>query len=313
MTALIEALADRTIAVYGGTGLIGYALASRLHALGVPARNVYLIARHAPRASQMSVQYVHASVLDSEAMSRVPRADLAVYIAGSASSYAADPLYTVALATNGVANFLRTTSDVQRRLIISSTRVYGPREDLTVLDEHAECRLRSPDCRNIYDASKLVSEALAHQASTAKRPVSIVRLANVYGGHAKQSTTAFHEFVAHAAASRRIVIRGAPGSIRNHVHVDDACDGILHTLAFGASGAAYNIGSMDHLSTHDFVCRIVAAMPFQVEVEQVAPDAVPDHVVISIARARSELAYIPAHRVDESLAPAVIQALEACR
>ena len=313
--ALAEALGGRSVAVYGGTGLIGGALSARLAALRAAAGDdapVYAIARGARAARAVpGVTFVPASVLDEAEMAAVPRAELAVFVAGATSNYLEDPLGTARVATEGLDRFLRHTASAARRLLVGSARIYGPRSEASPLDEDEPCRLRSPDRRNVYDGAKLVSEALALHASTAARPVVLARLGNVYGpAPGRAPATAFTTFVAQARRARRIVVTGPPGSLRNHLHVADAADGLLRVLALGRAGEAYNVGSRDHVSNEAFARRIAAAAPFDVAVELAAPGAPADHMVISIAKAAREVGYAPAFRLDEHLASAVRWELE---
>ncbi len=307
---LAEALAGRSTAIYGGTGLVGSALVTRLAELRVP-EPIYAIARHPVAREIAGVTYVRASVLDDGEMAAVPRADLAVFIAGATSDYLDDPLGAVRVATLGFERFLRHTAGAARRLLVGSARIYGPRADPAPLREEDPCRLRSPDPRNVYDGAKLIAEALAQLASTSDRPVVLARLGNVYGpSPGRAPATAFTAFVTAARSARRIVVSGPPGSLRNHVHARDVGDGLARALLLGRPGEAYNLGSRDHLTNEDFARRIAAAVPYPVAVEIARPDAPADHMVISIDKAARELGFAPASRIDEHLPLAVRWELE---
>ena len=311
--ALVDALAGRSVAVYGGTGLVGGALAARLAELCAAGRGgpVYAVARRTPARPQPGVTYVRASVLDEQEMAAGPRADLAVFVAGATSDYLDDPRSTVEVATLGFERFLRHTAGAARRVLVGSARLYGPQSDATPLREEDECRLRSPDPRNVYDGAKLIAEALARLASTSDRPVTMARLGNVYGPSVGRApATAFTAFVAAARTARRIVVSGPPGSLRNHVHARDVSDGLVRALLFGRPGEAYNIGSRDHLTNEDFARRIAQSIPYPVTVEIARPGAPADHMVISIEKAIQELGFAPALRIDEHLPLAVRWELE---
>jgi nucleoside-diphosphate-sugar epimerase len=140
--------------------------------------------------------------------------------------------------------------------------------------------------------------------------VVLARLGNVYGPYSHPSTqTAFTDLVAQARAARRIRLAGPPGSLRNHVHAADAADGLLRALCLGAHGQCYNIGSEDHLSNLELARAVAAACPFPVDVEATNP-APPDHMVLSIARARGELFYSPRHPACDHLGASVRWLLE---
>jgi UDP-glucuronate decarboxylase len=89
------------------------------------------------------------------------------------------------------------------------------------------------------------------------------------------------------------------------VHAEDAVLGLARVLVLGRPGEAYNIGSMDHVTSEELARRIAAAAPFEVTVELAAPRAPPDHMVLSIAKAGEQVGYAPARRLDEHLPPAV--------
>jgi nucleoside-diphosphate-sugar epimerase len=314
--SLAHALRGRSVAVYGGTGLIGGTLTARLAALRAAWRDsspVYAVSRRPLEPAVAGVMHVRASVLEDAEMAATPRADLAVFVAGATSNYLVDPLRTVRVATEGFDRFLRHTAGAARRLLVGSARLYGPRSDASPLREEDACHLRSPDRRNVYDGAKLIAEALALHTSTTDQPVMMTRLGNVYGpALGRAPATAFTAFVAEAQRSGRIVVSGPPGSLRNHVHVRDAADGLIRVLALGRSGEAYNIGSRDHVTNEEFARKIAAAAPFPVEVELANPGASADHMVISIEKAEHDVGFVPACPLEEHLPLAVRAALEHC-
>jgi dTDP-glucose 4,6-dehydratase len=265
------------------------------------------VARRLPAAAARlpDVEYVTADVLTPGALAGLPEARHAVYVAGPTSNYLDDPLTTVRLGTDGVAAFLAATATAERRLLVSSARVYGARASAEPLGEETPPQLRSPDARNLYDGAKLVAEALACRLGSAAHPVAVARLGNVYGPSPLPTATALTDFVAQARASGRIVLRGAAASSRNWLHADDAAAGLWAALEAGAHGEAYNIGGADHLSAHELATH-VAALVGGAEVVA-ASDAPADHIVLSLDKARRALGYAPARRLDEAL-PATVRA-----
>ena len=251
------------------------------------------------------VKYVAASILDPAAVAELPRADLAVYVAGATSNYLQDPGLTIRLGTEGVERFLGHFRTAERRLLVGSARVYGPRTSSEPLTEADACVVRSPDSRNIYDATKLITEALGRQGSTEQHPVVLTRLANVYGPYIGAATrTAFVDLVRQARAERRIQLMGPPGALRNHVYAEDLADGILRALLLGRGGEVYNLGSHDHLTNRQLAEGIAAAVGSDVSVEAANPSP-PDHMVLSIAKAERELIYFPKCSARDYIAPSV--------
>jgi dTDP-glucose 4,6-dehydratase len=312
---LAAALAGRSIAVVGGSGLIGTNLLRAIRALRADATPVWCVSRTLPPLDRRveGVDYLAASALDAGGLAGLPAADLAVYVAGATSNYLDDPLLTVRLSTEGLSNVLRHFAGAARRLVVGSSRIYGPRSDGAPLTERDPCIAPSPSARNVYDGAKLVAEALALGASSDAHPVVSTRLGNVYGPHASPATaTAFTDLLRQARHGRRIVLKGPPASLRNHLHAADAADGILRALAFGRGGESYNLGSDDHLTNVEFARAIAGSLPFAVEVEASNP-APPDHLVLSSDKARRELSYSPTHRAAEHIPETVRWELEHSR
>lgn len=305
-------LAGQSLAVVGGTGLIGTNVLRAARALGDAHTAIYSVSRTRPadRDAVAGVHYVTGSVLDGDGLAQLPEVDLALYVAGATSNYLDDPLLTIRLGSEGLARFLEHTRRAKRRAIVGSARIYGPRSTSVPLDETTVTTARSPDGRNIYDATKLLSEALGAAASSEGSPVVLARLGNVYGAHSALSTrTAFIEMVEQARTHGRIRVNGPPGSIRNHVHAEDVADGLLRALVFGRPAQAYNIGSTDHLTNVELAKHIAGAIG-NIDVDVANPDAVPDHMILSIAKARSDLQYVPTRAAAEYIPASVRWYLE---
>lgn len=306
-----EALLGKSLAVIGGSGLVGSHLLRAVQALRTDDTPTWCISRTPPPAARRvaGVEYLAASVLDGEAMARLPDADLAIYVAGATSNYLDDPMLTVRLSTEGLNSFLRRYSDAQRRLVVGSARIYGLRAEPTELTEKDPCVTPSPSSRNIYDGAKLVAEALAQHASSGAYPVISARLGNVYGAHGSATSTVFTDLVQQGRRARRMILTGAPSSLRNHVCGADAADGLLRALLLGRAGESYNIGAAEHLTTLEFAGAVAGAMPWAVTVEANST-AAPNHLVLSIDKARRHLSYHPNHHAAEEIPNAVRWELE---
>jgi dihydroflavonol-4-reductase len=294
--SFLSAIDSQRVLIVGGTGLIGSTVAEvisrRRRLVGSGPRSLTVLSRSRPASIPEGVCHVAGSVLDLDLADRRLEADLCVYVAGTTSNYLADPSATFLTSTEGFRRLLNALPAIERTVLISSTRVYGARRDDTPLHEDAPCVLASPDLRNVYDAAKIIGEALALQATQAGRTICIARLTNVYGPIGPGAPpTVFTQMVGQAAATGRIQVTGAPTSVRNHIHVVDAAQGILRALVLGASGRAYNIGSADHVAAEPLARIIAEAAPRPVAIELLGGDRRPDHMWISTDRARTELGF----------------------
>ncbi|HZS38701.1 MAG TPA: NAD(P)-dependent oxidoreductase [Polyangia bacterium] len=277
--------AGARVAVFGGTGLIGANLLAALAAAGAQAT---CVARRAPRRRAENVRYVEASVLDGAAP---PAFDYAVYVAGATSNYLDDPIGTVRLASEGLERVLDRARGARGVVYVSSGRVYGRRAEPKPLAESDCMLLPSPSAGNVYDAAKLIGEALCRRAAAAGTRAVVVRPGNIYGPWGERApVTSLTQWIAQARAERRIVLTGPAQAVRNHVFVADVVDGLLRALAHGRAGEAYNLGSADHLSNGDLAARVAAALEPPVAVEHASSEP-PDYMVLSSERARAELGF----------------------
>ncbi len=298
---------DRTVLVAGGTGLIGSTIVSvllaRIERTGRGPRAIVVVSRQPPATkAHPRVTHVGRSVLDPELHRALPNAELAIYVAGATSNYLEDPSSTLLVSTEGFSKVWSALPGLERGALVSSARVYGMRTDATPLREDSSCTSTSPDLRNVYDGAKLVAEAFALQWSERGRPAAIVRLSNVYGAvRASSPPTVLTQMVRSSASNGIIRVAGAPGSVRNHVHVLDVAQGVLRALLLGRGGRAYNIASNDHLSAEELARAVAAAAPRSVNIELRAAGAVADHMYLSTERAQAELGYASRHRLVDTL------------
>jgi UDP-glucuronate decarboxylase len=311
MTEESLSLSRRSLTIVGSTGLVGNNLLRGVMSLRRRESDfapTYAVARYLPRSNDQveDIRYIATSILDAAAVESLPHTDLAIYVAGATSNYLEQPGLTIKLGSEGVERFLTHYRSAQRCLLVGSARVYGARTTLDPLDEQTLCTMRSPDTRNIYDGVKLISEALGMCGSTSERQVVLARLANVYGPYSRASTkTAFIDLFTQSLTGRRIYLSGPPESVRNHVYAVDAANGLLRALLFGKGAETYNIGSEDHLTNLELAHSIAAAFPYPVAVHAES-SATPDHMVLSIAKARRELNYFPTHSASDYI-PATVK------
>jgi CDP-glucose 4,6-dehydratase len=136
------------------------------------------------------------------------------------------------------------TLEVERVVVASSDKAYGPHADLPYREDHA-LQARFP-----YDVSKAATDLLARSYwHTWGLPVAVTRFANLYGGGDFNPSRLVPEAVTAALAGRSPVIRSDGSPERDFLYVEDAVAAYLSIAAAlgrgaqgGACGEAFNAG-----------------------------------------------------------------------
>jgi len=311
----LAALAGHRVCVVGSTGQIGSALISVLHTANIRQFSaspiqIYGIARHASAmpasCAPLDVQFLEASVEDADAVQTLPDFDYVIYVAGTASDYLRRRQETIATQVVGLEAFLTRYSGCKGFAYIS-TRVYGRVSDGLPITEAAFASVPPMHLDNIYDSAKRLGESLClWHARSSHTPAVVARLSNVYGAHFwRRIDTAISDFALQAAQTGTILLKGNPNSTRNWTCSVDIAQGVLRTLLLGRPGEAYNIGSEEHLTSHQLAEMVAAALPVPVSVQVPSQPAPLSLQTISIERAKRELAYCPTFTFA-SVAPLVV-------
>lgn len=133
-------------------------------------------------------------------------------------------------------------ADIPAVVVASSDKAYGPSADLPYREE-AELRPAAP-----YEASKAAADVIARSYWEGYGlPVTVTRLANVYGGGDQNFSRIIPEAVTAAIDGRRPVIRSDGSPERDYLYVADAVAAYLaleSSVGAGgpAAGEAFNAG-----------------------------------------------------------------------
>jgi len=191
-----------------------------------------------------------------------------------------------------------------RRFVqISTDEVYGtlgpgdaPFTELTPIDP------TSP-----YSASKAGADhiALAY-ARTHGADVVVTRCSNNYGPF-QFPEKLIPLMITNAVEGKPLPVYGDGRQVRDWIHVEDHCRGILAALEHGAPGEVYNFGGNAERENIDIVRRIVSILD--------APPALVTHVTdrpahdrryaIDASKARGALGWTPLHGFEDGLAETV--------
>jgi CDP-glucose 4,6-dehydratase len=156
----------------------------------------------------------------------------------------------------------RLDDGVQRVVLASSDKAYGPHAQLPYTETHA-LQARYP-----YDASKVAADVIARSYwHTWQLPVAVTRFANLYGGGDYNASRLVPEAVLAALAGRAPVVRSDGSPERDFLYVEDAVAAYLAIAsALGtraqpgpAAGEAFNAGGGEPHRVLDVVrliCRL---------------------------------------------------------
>jgi dTDP-glucose 4,6-dehydratase len=192
-----------------------------------------------------------------------------------------------------------------RFLHVSTDEVYGTLGASGLFSEETPYAPNSP-----YAASKASADHLVRAYfHTFGLPVLITNCSNNYGPY-QFPEKLIPLMILNALDGRALPIYGDGGNVRDWLHVEDHCAGILLALDRGQSGDKYNIGGGNERSNLDIVDRICDA------VDELRPGAssrrslktfVPDRpghdrrYAIDATKIRRELGWAPRRTFEEGL------------
>ena len=200
-----------------------------------------------------------------------------------------------------------------RFLHVSTDEVYGTLGASGLFSEETPYAPNSP-----YAASKAAADHLVRASfHTYGLPVLITNCSNNYGPY-QFPEKLIPLMLLNALDGRRLPVYGDGGNVRDWLHVEDHCAGILLVLATGRLGEKYNIGGGNertNLEIVDRICDAVEALrPARHnaalggggyrDLKMFVPDR-PGHdrrYAIDASKIRRELGWAPRHAFEEGLA-----------
>ncbi|MDE6026246.1 MAG: NAD-dependent epimerase/dehydratase family protein [Lachnospiraceae bacterium] len=267
-----DELKDKTVAISGGTGMIGSFLVDVLmYRNDILSQNieVYVLGRNKDKAEKRFVKYIghdkfHFLEWDINRPMGQPPKITVDYIIHAASSthplaYAGDPVGTISANVMGTDNLLRWAVNVKSRrfIFLSSVEIYGENRGDT--DKFAEDYMGYIDCNTLragYPESKRTGEALCQAyRKQAGMDIVIPRISRVYGPTLLSSDTkAISQFIKKGVLGEDIVLKSEGNQLYSYCYVADAVSAIIKLLSEGKSGEAYNVASC----SSDFMLKELA-------------------------------------------------------
>ncbi|RKI44988.1 dTDP-glucose 4,6-dehydratase [Corallococcus sp. AB004] len=196
---------------------------------------------------------------------------------------------------------------VKRFLMVSTDEVYGSLGPTGAFTETSPLQPSSP-----YSASKTSSDlvALAYH-HTFKMDVVVTRCSNNYGRY-QFPEKLIPLMVVNALHDKPLPVYGDGANVRDWLHVEDHCQGLLVALEKGRAGEVYNIGGGSERRNIEIVKGILGLLKKPESLIQYVADR-PGHdrrYAIDPTKIRTELGYQPKHTFEQGLEETVTWYME---
>ncbi len=191
---------------------------------------------------------------------------------------------------------------VKRFLHVSTDEVYGSLGPAGRFTEETPLAPSSP-----YSASKAGSDLLAlAYAHTYGLHVVVTRCSNNYGPF-QFPEKLIPLMIANALRDLPLPVYGDGKNVRDWIHVEDHCRGLVAALEKGKSGQVYNFGAASERHNIDIVKEVLRLVGKPESLIQYVKDRAGHdrRYAIDAAKARRELSWAPRHRFEEALAATV--------
>jgi dTDP-glucose 4,6-dehydratase len=191
---------------------------------------------------------------------------------------------------------------VKRFLHVSTDEVYGSLGPTGLFTEETPLAPSSP-----YSASKASSDLLAlSYAHTFRVPVVVTRCSNNYGRY-QFPEKLIPLMIANALRDLPLPVYGDGMNVRDWIHVEDHCRGLLAAFERGADGEVYNFGAASERHNIDIVKLVLELVGKPQTLIRFVKDR-PGHdrrYAIDARKAQAKLGWAPARRFEDALAETV--------
>lgn len=258
-------LYNRSILITGATGMICSAVVDLLHWMNCHLdANIHIIlAGRSEKRTRKRFPFMegntHMSFIPYDATSSEEiniKADYIIHGASNAdpASFTKQPVETMLANVIGLNTLLLSAVEnrSKRVLLISSSEVYGRKEERRPFEENDYGFVDILNPRASYPSSKRAAETLcAAYKEEHGLDFVVIRPGHIYGPSiTKTDSRASAQFTRNAKAGKDIIMKSAGTQLRSYCYTLDCASAILTALINGNSGEAYNI------SSSELVCSI---------------------------------------------------------
>jgi dTDP-glucose 4,6-dehydratase len=249
--------------------------------------------------------FVHGKIQDREAVDTAAK-DVDVILNFAAESHndraILDPDAAVQANFNGVCVLLDAARRFghQRFLQVSTDEVYGSTDDM--FREGDALEPNQP-----YSAAKAGGELMVRAYhETFGLQTLVTRGSNTYGQF-QYPEKLIPLMIIRAMHDQSLPVYGDGRNVRDWIHVEDHCAGILRVLEAGRSGEVYNLGASTEWENINIVKLILRLLGKPETLITYVKDR-PGHdrrYAIDSGKARAELGWVPKQAFDEAIAATV--------
>ncbi len=190
----------------------------------------------------------------------------------------------------------------KRFLHVSTDEVYGSLGPTGLFTEETPITPSSP-----YSASKASSDLLAlAYAHTFQLPVVVTRCSNNYGPY-QFPEKLIPLMIANALRDRPLPVYGDGMNVRDWIHVEDHCRGLLAALEQGQPGQVYNFGASSERHNIDIVKQVLRLLGKPESLIQYVKDRLGHdrRYAIDSTKAQRDLGWAPQKKFEEALGDTV--------
>lgn len=191
---------------------------------------------------------------------------------------------------------------VPRFVHVSTDEVYGSLGAEGAFREDTPLAPNSP-----YSASKAASDLLVRAAhATFGQDTVITRCSNNYGPY-QFPEKLIPLMISRARRGEALPVYGTGANVRDWIHVEDHCQGVLLALEKGRPGGVYNFGGASERANLDVVRAILRLVDRPESLIRFVKDR-PGHdarYAMDFSLAARELGFAPAHGFEQGLAATV--------
>ena len=250
-------------------------------------------------------RFVRGDIVDEEAVSRLMAEGFTAVVNFAAESHvdrsiqsSAPFVRTNVLGTQVLLDAARRAG-ISRFVQVSTDEVYG---DLSAADPaFSETTPLTPS--SPYSATKAAADhlVLAYHRTHGLDAV-ITRCSNNYGPY-QFPEKLIPLMIVNALAGKRLPVYGSGQNVRDWIHVEDHCRGVLAVLDGGKAGEVYNLGGASERKNLDVVSEIVRLVGASDDLIEFVTDR-PGHdrrYAIDFSRAERELGWRPTRSFEAGL------------
>jgi dTDP-glucose 4,6-dehydratase len=209
-----------------------------------------------------------------------------------------DPAIFIDTNVKGTLNVLEAARNFHKKVVLISTdEVYGSL-DKGFADEHFKLNPSSP-----YSASKSSADLLAlAYFKTYSLDVIVTRCSNNYGP--KQFPEKLvPQTIKKISSGLNIPVYGDGSNIRDWIHVEDHCAGLVLAMQNGKPGEIYNFGDVDKVTNLEIIKAILQIMNGPEDLIEFVADRLGHDLryAINCNKAKRDLGWMPKHNLSSSL------------